>query len=140
MCIIYETYMVCNWQHYTFDCTVGSSDFHRSLGFKWFWVPIEILRQVYKLNIFWKVECFLSYLTFYCILQKSTTAHYKSRKCVIKRSTLMNWFQKGVELLQQEVPQKYSLKSLSVCDTFLLPAFSTRIINLFEQHEWSDAR
>ncbi len=41
-------------------CTLGSSDFPRSLCFMWFWFGLEILRLVYK-----KAFCEISYLSFY---------------------------------------------------------------------------
>ncbi len=76
--------------------TVGSSDFPRSLCFMWFWFGLEILRLVNK-KPFWK------------------KISLKLGVQGIKRSGILHWFQKCVELLRQEVPKDFFLRKAIFC-------------------------
>ncbi len=94
------------------NCRLESSDFPRSLCFMWFF-GLEILRLVYK-KAFFKIL-----ISFYLIwafnFQKNSTVPYKSWKKIssklgvqgIKRSGILRWFQKCVELLHQEEPKDF---------------------------------
>ena len=88
------------------QCRLGSSDFPRSLCFMWFWFGLEILRLVYKKAFFKILNGF--YLIWPFNFQKNSTVPYKSWKKIssklgakgIKRSGILRWFQKCVELLR----------------------------------------
>ncbi len=94
-------------------CWKGSSDFPRSLCFMWFWFGLEILRLVYK-KAFFKILIGF-YLIWAFNFQKTSTVLHKSWKNIssklgvqgIKRSGILRWFQKCVELLRQEVLQNF---------------------------------
>jgi hypothetical protein len=94
-------------------CGVGSSDFPRSLCFMWFWFGLEILRLVCKKAFFKILNGF--YLIWAFNFQKNSTVPYKSWKKIssklgakgIKRSEILRWFQKCVELMRQEVPKDF---------------------------------
>ena len=106
----------CLMQYITVHSSLGSSDFPRSLCFVWFWFGLEILRLVYKKTFFKILIDF--YLIWAFNFQKNSTVPYKSWKKIssklgvqgIKRSGILRWFQKCVELLRQEVPKDFFSK------------------------------
>jgi hypothetical protein len=79
----------------------------------WFWFGLEILRLVYN-KAFLKILIGF-YLIWAFTFQKNSTTPYKSWKKFssklgvqgIKRSGILRWFQKWVELLRQEVLQNF---------------------------------
>ncbi len=92
-------------------CAVGSNDFPRSLCFMWFWFGLEILRIVNK-KLFFNILIGF-YLIWAFNFQKNSTAPYKSWTKIssklgvqnIKRSGILRWFKKCVDLLRQQVPK-----------------------------------
>ncbi len=70
-----------------------------------FWFGLEILRLVYKKNIFWNIEWFLSYLTFLPPKKVAPPLMRVEKKFLrnwayrgIKRSRILRWFQKCAEV------------------------------------------
>ncbi len=108
-------------------CTVGSSDFPRSLCFMWFWFGLEILRLVYK-KAFFKILIGV-HLIWALTSKKSSAAPYKSWKKMssklgvqgIKRSRILRWFQKCEELLRS---QRFFLRKTIFCKIFQVPKSS----------------
>ncbi len=110
-----------------------------------FWFGLEILRVVYKKRFlkYWTVS------TLFELFKKNSTVPYQNWKKIslklgakgIKRSGILRWFQKCVELLRQEVPkdffseknfqQAYGIQVLSD------PVLCTEVClaRMFEAHE-----
>ncbi len=95
-------------------CGLGSSDFPtpRSLCFRWLWFGLEILRLVYKKRFlkYWTVSILFDLLTSNKIAPSHIRAEKNSSKLGakgIKRSRILCWFQKCVELFRQEVPKDF---------------------------------
>ncbi len=92
------------------------SDFPRSLCFMWFWFCLEILRLVYKKALFKILNGF--YLIWPFNFQKNSTVPYKSWKKNffkmgakgIKRSGILRWFHKCVELSRKKVLKNFVRK------------------------------
>ncbi len=92
------------------DCTLAS-DFPRSLCFMWFWFGLEILRLVKKIIFlkYWMVSIIFDLLTSEKIapflIRKLISSKFAAKG--IKRTKILRWFQKSVELFGQEVTKDF---------------------------------
>ncbi len=103
----------------------------------WFWLGLEILRLVYKKRFF------LILISFYLIwafnYQKHSTITYKSWKKIssklgvqgIKRSGILRWFTKFVELLRQEVSKDFFSEKSFFWKIFQVPKNSVFLLKIF---------
>ncbi len=118
--------VTCYKEYCCVHCTVGSSDFPRSLCFMWFWFGLEILRLVYK-KAFFKILIGF-YLIWAFNFQKNSTVPYKSWKkflrnlpCRVSKKRNFALISKMCRTLASRSSQRFILRKMFFCKIFQVP-------------------